>query len=118
MPPMFPTPLMGLKSASPDFGASPSDSDKSSPDEAGYQPPEQGPFHCAGCIHFHGPSSCELVAGSIDPEGCCNLYHKGAPAGGTSTPVTPGFPPPGPGGNAPLPMAGGFAPKAPLGMGS
>ncbi len=41
---------------------------------SGYLPPEKGPFECENCIYFKLPQSCQLVAGSIDPEGCCNLY--------------------------------------------
>jgi len=41
---------------------------------SGYLPPEKGPFECEHCIYFKSPHSCQLVAGSIDPEGCCNLY--------------------------------------------
>ena len=41
---------------------------------AGYQPPEKGPFECEHCIYFHAPGSCEIVTGSIDPDGCCNNY--------------------------------------------
>jgi hypothetical protein len=44
---------------------------------AGYLPPEEGPFQCAGCVHFSQPDACEIVDGVIAPDGCCNLYTKG-----------------------------------------
>ena len=55
----------------------PDDSGKASPDAAGYQGADQGPFACASCEHFDGTSSCEVVAGPIEPQGCCNLFSKG-----------------------------------------
>lgn len=68
-----------------------------SPFTAGYMGPEEGPFMCKNCVYFaqKAPNTCHIVAGPIDPEGCCNLYtpageatdteHMGAPA----TDVTP-----------------------------
>lgn len=44
---------------------------------AGYMGPENGPFECGNCTHFQGPSSCDLVAGKIDEDGCCNLFTPG-----------------------------------------
>jgi hypothetical protein len=41
---------------------------------AGYLGPEDGPFICGNCTFFNGPNSCQIVAGDIDPEGCCNLF--------------------------------------------
>lgn len=41
---------------------------------SGYLPPEDGPFECENCHYFSQPRDCELVEGTIDPEGCCNLY--------------------------------------------
>ena len=40
---------------------------------AGYLGPEEGPFVCGNCV-FYGDHSCQIVAGEIDPEGCCNLF--------------------------------------------
>ena len=40
---------------------------------AGYLGPEEGPFVCGNCV-FYGDQTCSLVAGPIDPEGCCNLF--------------------------------------------
>ena len=45
---------------------------------SGYLSSEDGPFECENCGHFKEPASCEIVEGHIDPEGCCNLYVKGA----------------------------------------
>lgn len=42
--------------------------------QAGYLPPEDGPFECGNCIHFYPPHKCELVEGVIKSAGCCNLY--------------------------------------------
>lgn len=39
-----------------------------------YMGPEHGPFRCGRCVHFRA-GACELVAGQIDPNGCCNLFH-------------------------------------------
>ena len=73
------------------------DIDKVDPTIAGYLGPEDGPFQCARCIHFDGQGSCNVVAGPIDPEGCCNLFQRGdedvqnedseaVPAGGPTGP--------------------------------
>lgn len=60
---------------------------------------------CGQCLHFQGPSSCELVAGQIDPQATCDLFEPtgggGAPGGsppGPPPPPGPTGPPPGPGG--------------------
>lgn len=37
---------------------------------------DQGPFLCGHCAHFIQPAACRLVAGQIDPHGCCNLYDS------------------------------------------
>jgi hypothetical protein len=39
-----------------------------------YMDPVEGGFKCSNCDFFHTPRACELVEGSIDPEGCCNLF--------------------------------------------
>jgi hypothetical protein len=41
------------------------------PEAARYMGPES---RCHACIHFDGTSSCEVVAGPIDPEGVCMLF--------------------------------------------
>jgi hypothetical protein len=54
---------------------SPSSSGQTTQQISGYMGPESGPFECEHCIHFQAPGSCEIVAGDIDPEGCCNLFE-------------------------------------------
>lgn len=39
-----------------------------------YMSGKYGPFECANCCFFSAPDTCSVVAGSIDPLGCCNLY--------------------------------------------
>lgn len=46
------------------------------PSIAGYEGPDQGPFMCANCVHFQGDGTCEIVSGSIDHMGCCNLFSS------------------------------------------
>ena len=53
------------------------DASKSTPDEANYDGPDQGPFRCDNCEYFISPGSCQKVQGSIDPAGCCNYFEKG-----------------------------------------
>jgi hypothetical protein len=43
---------------------------------SGYLPPEDGPFECERCHYFRPSVSCELVEGTIEPEGCCNLFTQ------------------------------------------
>lgn len=52
---------------------------------------------CGACVHFQGPSTCELVAGQIDPQATCDLFEPGgAPAvGGSPAATAPPGPPPG-----------------------
>jgi len=42
---------------------------------AGYQPQPNGDQRCAFCVHFRAPASCELVQGTIVPNGWCKLYR-------------------------------------------
>jgi len=35
---------------------------------------DKAPFKCGACEHFNGADRCELVAGTIEAEGCCNLF--------------------------------------------
>lgn len=46
-----------------------------------YMGPELGPFKCGHCTYFQSPSQCAKVAGSIDPNACCNLYEMGPQRG-------------------------------------
>lgn len=49
--------------------------DKIPPDLAGYQGPEKGPFKCGNCDFFTAAdSTCHVVAGPVDAEGCCNNF--------------------------------------------
>lgn len=49
--------------------------DKIPQNYAGYQGPEKGPFKCANCDFFDPQgSTCHVVSGQIDPEGCCNNF--------------------------------------------
>lgn len=45
-------------------------------DTAGYLGPEDGPFMCKNCTYYgrQADNTCAIVAGHIDPEGCCNLF--------------------------------------------
>jgi hypothetical protein len=45
-------------------------------DTAGYLGPEDGPFMCKNCTYYgrQAEGTCAIVAGHIDPEGCCNLF--------------------------------------------
>ena len=45
---------------------------------AGYQDKPKGKQMCSNCGHFKPPSSCDLVAGTISPNGWCNLYSQKA----------------------------------------
>jgi len=47
---------------------------------AGYMGPEAGPFQCQHCDFFDN-NSCSIVAGDIDPEGCCNNFTPQGVAG-------------------------------------
>lgn len=44
-------------------------------DAAGYQTQPNGDQRCAFCVHFRAPASCEIVQGTIVPNGWCKLYR-------------------------------------------
>jgi hypothetical protein len=44
-------------------------------DVAGYQTQPNGDQRCAFCAHFLAPASCQLVQGTIVPNGWCKLFH-------------------------------------------
>ncbi|HEY6988057.1 MAG TPA: hypothetical protein VH369_06720 [Bryobacteraceae bacterium] len=44
-------------------------------DAAGYQTQPNGDQRCAFCVHFRGPAACEIVQGTIVPNGWCKLYR-------------------------------------------
>lgn len=41
---------------------------------AKYQDHPHGQQRCAICLHFRPPASCEIVAGTISPNGWCQLF--------------------------------------------
>ena len=41
---------------------------------AGYQDHPNGERRCANCAHFQQPDKCQLIAGSIAPQGWCRLF--------------------------------------------
>lgn len=43
---------------------------------AGYQTSPKGGASCASCALFQAPSSCNLVDGTISPNGWCRFYSK------------------------------------------
>lgn len=51
---------------------------KIDPKNAGYMGPEMGPFQCSNCQFFDNGGSCQVVAGPIDPNGCCNNFTSQA----------------------------------------
>ena len=40
-----------------------------------YQDQPKGNQRCAGCSHFVQPGACQVVAGSVNPNGWCLLYQ-------------------------------------------
>ena len=42
---------------------------------AGYQTQPNNDQRCAQCAHFQAPASCELVQGTIVPNGWCKLFR-------------------------------------------
>lgn len=68
--------MQGGQDAPPDQAPSKLDAQKTTQAISGYLGPESGPFQCGNCIHFEDPGSCGLVAGPIDPQGCCNLFES------------------------------------------
>lgn len=76
-------PMEGLKASKPKDSTPRSDSGKlpqnynvkiAGKDTVLYMGPEDGPFECQHCEYFQAPSSCELVGGTISPQGCCSLF--------------------------------------------
>jgi hypothetical protein len=43
---------------------------------AQYQASPKNGQQCSTCSHFQAPSSCQVVDGSISPNGWCALYTK------------------------------------------
>ena len=51
---------------------------KSTKKEANYRPESAEDEECSGCVHYfasNGIGSCELVAGTIDPEYVCDWFE-------------------------------------------
>ena len=46
---------------------------------AGYQEQPNGQQRCALCTHFVAPASCQVVIGTIVPNGWCRLFAPAAP---------------------------------------
>lgn len=46
-----------------------------SQEAAGYQTQPNNDQRCAMCAHFQSPSSCEVVQGTIVPNGWCKLFR-------------------------------------------
>jgi hypothetical protein len=53
---------------------------------AGYQDHPTGADRCASCTHFQQPDRCQLIAGSISPQGWCRLF---TPASGHAAATVP-----------------------------
>ena len=53
---------------------------KMSQGAAGYQDRPNGNQRCATCSHFEQPNKCQLITGSISPQGWCRLF---APTSGS-----------------------------------
>lgn len=68
-------PEMGSETEPTGMEATSSVGYKIDPMIAVYRPPDQGPFACGNCSYFIGPNECDVVDGSIDPNGVCNLFH-------------------------------------------
>lgn len=43
---------------------------------ANYMGPERGPFKCSRCEYFIVGGACKKVEGTINPDGCCNLFSE------------------------------------------
>ena len=43
---------------------------------AGYQDKPNDKQMCSSCTHFQAPSSCQVVEGTISPQGWCRLYSQ------------------------------------------
>ena len=60
--------------------------------EVKYRPADSPDETCGGCVHFHArDSSCEIVAGKINPKYVCDKYAAPAQAE-TATPPDTGAP--------------------------
>lgn len=48
--------------------------------EVAYGPAYSPAERCGNCVHFDGQGTCELVEGTISPEGVCDLFEPVQPA--------------------------------------
>jgi len=48
---------------------------KATQSQAGYQDSPKHGQHCELCRYFQKPSSCQLVAGTISPNGWCKFFN-------------------------------------------
>ena len=44
-------------------------------ESAGYQAQPKGDQRCSLCTHFSAPASCQIVQGTISPDGWCKLFR-------------------------------------------
>jgi hypothetical protein len=58
------------------FTAQPAAAGNMTQQAAGYQKTPKDGKRCDGCTLFQPPSSCKLVAGTIDPAGWCRFFVK------------------------------------------
>ena len=58
------------------FAAQPAAAGNMTQQAAGYQKTPKDGKRCDGCLLFQAPSSCKLVAGTIDPAGWCRFWVK------------------------------------------
>jgi hypothetical protein len=58
------------------FVAQPAAAGNMTQQAAGYQKTPKDGKRCDGCSLFQAPSSCKLVAGTIDPAGWCRFWVK------------------------------------------
>ena len=58
------------------FSAQPAAAGNMTQQAAGYQKTPKDGKRCDGCSLFQAPSSCKLVAGTIDPAGWCRFWVK------------------------------------------
>jgi hypothetical protein len=63
-------PIRGLEESSPETHK------KVEQELARYEPPSHGPFKCGNCSYFRAPTTCQVLEGSVEAEGCCVLYEQ------------------------------------------
>ena len=48
-----------------------------------------GSHHCALCVHFRMPHSCEVVSGKINPNGVCRFFKAKTGKSASQLPMNP-----------------------------